>query len=126
MRALSKDALIDEFCDALWLEDGLARNTLESYRRDIAQFAEWLERSERKALIDAGSADLLRHLAWQVEKKRAKPRTTSRLVSALRRFFQFALREVAAVGFERVAREAVLEPQRIAELVDQARVSCHT
>ncbi len=28
--------LIDEFCDALWLEDGLARNTLESYRRDLA------------------------------------------------------------------------------------------
>ena len=84
---------LDRFADGLWLEDGLARNTLESYRRDVAQFAEWLERSERKALLEAASADLLRHLAWQVEKKRAKPRTTSRLVSSLRRFFQFALRE---------------------------------
>ena len=95
MKALSEATArtLDRFADGLWLEDGLARNTLESYRRDLAQFAEWLERSEHKALIDAGSADLHRHLAWQVEKKRAKPRTTSRLVSALRRFFQFALRE---------------------------------
>jgi integrase/recombinase XerD len=95
MKALSEATArtLDRFADGLWLEDGLARNTLESYRRDIAQFAEWLECSEHKALIDAGSADLHRHLAWQVEKKRAKPRTTGRLVSALRRFFQFALRE---------------------------------
>ena len=35
-------ALIDEFCDALWLEDGLAKLTLEAYRRDLAQLARWL------------------------------------------------------------------------------------
>ncbi len=95
MKALSEATArtLDRFADGLWLEDGLARNTLESYRRDVAQFAEWLERVERKALLEAGAADLHRHLAWQVGEKRAKPRTTSRLVSALRRFFQFALRE---------------------------------
>jgi integrase/recombinase XerD len=95
MKALPESTArtLDRFADGLWLEDGLARNTLESYRRDVAQFAEWLERSERKALLEAAPADLLRHLAWQVEKKRAKPRTTSRLVSSLRRFFRFALRE---------------------------------
>ena len=38
-------ALLDRFCDGLWLNDGLARNTLESYRRDVAQFAAWLRRS---------------------------------------------------------------------------------
>ena len=36
-------AAIDAFCDALWLEDGLARNTLDGYRRDLAQFASWLD-----------------------------------------------------------------------------------
>ena len=46
-------AAIDEFCDALWLEDGLARNTLESYRRDLAQFAAWLEKQHGKALLAA-------------------------------------------------------------------------
>ena len=34
--------LVERFCDGLWLADGLARNTLESYRRDVTQFAAWL------------------------------------------------------------------------------------
>lgn len=92
MKALSEaDArLLDRFSDGLWLSDGLARNTLESYRRDVGQFAAWLD---GKALLEASPADIQRHLAWQVQEKRAKPRTTGRLVSALRRFFQFAVRE---------------------------------
>ena len=40
---MSDADLLDEFGDALWLEDGLSRNTLESYRRDLNKFAEWLE-----------------------------------------------------------------------------------
>src|SRR5688572_30576058 len=86
-------ALLDRFSDGLWLSDGLARNTLESYRRDLAGFAAWLGEASGKSLVDAGPADLQRHLAWQIEAKRAKPRTTGRLVSSLKRFFQFAMRE---------------------------------
>jgi integrase/recombinase XerD len=93
MKARSDQGLLDRFSDGLWLNDGLARNTLESYRRDVSQFADWLREAQGKALLEAAPADLQRHLAWQVESKRAKPRTTSRLVSALKRFFQFALRE---------------------------------
>ena len=95
MKALSEanGKLLDRFSDGLWLNDGLARNTLESYRRDVAQFAAWLDEATGKALIEADPADIQRHLAWRVEGKRAKPRTTSRLVSALKRFFQFAVRE---------------------------------
>ena len=37
------ESLLDEFCDTLWLEDGLARNTLESYRRDVRLFGAWLQ-----------------------------------------------------------------------------------
>jgi len=86
-------ALLDRFSDALWLNDGLARNTLEDYRRDVAGFAAWLAEATGRGLVDAGAADLQRHLAWQIEAKRAKPRTTGRLVSSLKRFFQFTLRE---------------------------------
>ena len=94
MKALSEanSRLLDRFADGLWLSDGLARNTLDGYRRDIAQFAAWLEEAGTKSVLEAGSADIQRHLAWQVERKRAKPRTTGRLVSSLKRFFQFALR----------------------------------
>ena len=95
MKALSEanSRLLDRFADGLWLNDGLARNTLESYRRDVAQFAAWLDEARGKALLEAQAADLQRHLAWQVETKRAAARSTGRLVSSLKRFFQFAVRE---------------------------------
>ena len=95
MKALSETdtRLVERFADTLWLNDGLARNTLESYRRDVTQFAAWLDGASGKGLLEALPSDIQRHLAWQVETKRAKPRTTGRLVSSLKRFFQFAVRE---------------------------------
>ncbi|MFZ3321299.1 MAG: site-specific tyrosine recombinase XerD [Usitatibacter sp.] len=95
MKALSEadSRVLDRFADGLWLNDGLARNTLESYRRDMSQLAAWLGESQGKTLLEAQSADLQRHLAWQIDTRHAKPRTTSRLVSSLKRFYQFALRE---------------------------------
>jgi integrase/recombinase XerD len=94
MKALSEAdrAVLDRFSDGLWLADGLARNTLESYRRDLAGFAGWLARASGKPLLEADAADLQGHLAWQVGRG-ARPRTTGRLVSALKRFYRFALRE---------------------------------
>ena len=111
MKALSEAnvRVLERFADGLWLNDGLARNTLESYRRDLAQFAAWLEDSVSKPMVEAAPADLQRHLAWQVEKKRAKPRTTSRLVSSIKRFYQFALRE----GLRRDDPAAELESPKL-------------
>jgi integrase/recombinase XerD len=85
--------VIERFCDGLWLADGLARNTLESYRRDVTQFSAWLAGESGPGLLGATAADLHRHLAWQVGFKKAKPRTTGRLVSSLRRFYRFAAQE---------------------------------
>ena len=124
MKELSEanSRLLDRFADGLWLSDGLARNTLDSYRRDIAQFAAWLEDAGTKSVLEAGSADIQRHLAWQVERKRAKPRTTSRLVSSLKRFFQFTLRE----GLRRDDPAAELEspklPRSLPKSLSEAQV----
>ncbi len=84
--------LIDEFCDALWLEDGLARNTLDSYRRDLVQFRDWLSAQQGKSLLAASHADLLGFLAHKV-RRRAKASTTSRELSTLKRFYRYALRQ---------------------------------
>ena len=56
-------ALLDEFCDAVWLEDGLARNTLESYRRDLRLFGDWHERHGGSSLLRATEADLAAYFA---------------------------------------------------------------
>lgn len=83
--------LLDEFTDRLWLEEGLSRNTLESYRRDLAQFALWLEKNAAKMLLKAESADIERYLG--VRAPVSKPRSVGRLVASLRRLYRFALRE---------------------------------
>jgi integrase/recombinase XerD len=86
------EELLDEFCDALWLEDGLAQNTLGGYRRDLKQLAGWLRESRGRGLAQAGQADLLEYLAWRV-RRRARPRTTGRLLSSVKRFYRFLLRQ---------------------------------
>ena len=84
--------ILDEFCDALWLEDGLSRNTLESYRRDLNQFQSWILEQRGKSLLDVDNADIQAYLAHKFRIK-AKATTASRLLSSLKRFFQYALRQ---------------------------------
>lgn len=84
-------ALLDEFSDRLWLEEGLSRNTLESYRRDLAQFGEWLQQQAAKPLLSAGQGDIEQYLAKRTPESKA--RSISRLVASLRRLYRFALRE---------------------------------
>ena len=86
------NTLLDEFCDALWLEDGLSRNTLDSYRRDLRQFQAWPEKTHGADLLDATHGELLSYLAYKVAGK-AKATSTSRLLSSLKRFYQYALRQ---------------------------------
>ncbi len=85
-------ALLDEFCDALWLEDGLSRSSLDSYRRDLRIFSEWMAKSHHKTLVDATHGDLLEYLAQRFRND-IKPRSAARLLSSLKRFYRFQYRE---------------------------------
>ncbi|HBZ29932.1 MAG TPA: site-specific tyrosine recombinase XerD [Nitrosomonas nitrosa] len=88
-------AILDEFFDALWLEDGLSRNTLQSYRNDLQLFADWLGKQSlknRESLIDATHSDLLEFLASRVSAK-VKASTTSRELSSMKRFYRYLLRQ---------------------------------
>ena len=82
------DPVIEKFLDALWLEAGLSRNTLNAYRSDLGQFAVWLQAAPHTAT----RARLQEYLADCVARG-ARPRTTARLLSSLRRFYQYLLRE---------------------------------
>ncbi|MBQ5949012.1 site-specific tyrosine recombinase XerD [Massilia sp. ST3] len=86
-------ALIDEFCDTLWLEQGLAKNSLDAYRRDLRLFAGWLEarRPERESLLAVQPEDLAAYFADRHPESR--PSTANRRLSVLKRFYQLALRQ---------------------------------
>lgn len=83
--------LLDSFIDHLWLEDGLSRNTLVSYRLDLTQFAEWLHKTCDKSLLEVSQADIQQYLA--IRFPQSKPRSISRLIASLRRFYKYCLRE---------------------------------
>lgn len=84
-------ALIDEFVDALWLADGLAKNTLAAYRSDLALFAGWLAERERN-LLAVAEADVdawLAHLHTRMPRPRAT--TLRRLQASLHRFYRWLI-----------------------------------
>jgi integrase/recombinase XerD len=83
-------AAIDEFCDTLWLEDGLAKNTLDAYRRDLNLFASWLQQ-RGKRLHAAQSEDLLAYFAARHADSKAT--SANRRLAVLKRFYQMALRQ---------------------------------
>lgn len=83
--------LIEVFVDGLWMERGLSENTLAAYRSDMNALADWL-RGRELDLLGAQREHLLAFLADRVQQG-ARPRTTARLLSTLRRFYQYLLRD---------------------------------
>lgn len=81
---------LDTFIDHLWLEDGLSKNTLESYRADLTQYATWLTK-QKTSLLAASQADIQQYLAVKFPK--SKPRSIGRLIASMRRFYRYCLRE---------------------------------
>lgn len=84
-------ALIDLFLDNLWVERGVSDHTLSAYGSDLRGLAGALSASGRR-LREARRDDLLAYLARRVQGG-ARPRTTARLLSSLRRFYRYLLRE---------------------------------
>jgi len=84
-----EEGAIEAFLDALWMERGLAQNTLAAYRSDLRQVGAWLARRGR-SLSAASRLDLL---DWLADQAMAPSRTVARRLSALRRFYAWQLRE---------------------------------
>ncbi len=82
------DEQLERFLDALWLEAGLSRNTLSAYRSDLEALSAWL-----KASPAAASREQLQAYLAECVQRGARPRSTARLLSSLRRFYQYLLRE---------------------------------
>lgn len=91
---MSSNAIIDTFCDALWLEDGLSRNTLDAYRRDLRALENWLAEHAGMSLGTATATELSQYFAARHAETRAS--SANRRLTVFRRFYRWAIREKQA------------------------------
>ena len=120
-KTAEKDALLDEFCDTLWLEDGLSRNTLESYRRDLRQFGAWLERREGQRLAAAEHADIQDYLGYLYARK-TRASSAARVLSSLKRFYRYLVRSGKSAVDPTLRIEAPTLPRRLPKTLTEADV----
>jgi integrase/recombinase XerD len=113
-------AAIDRFIDAVWIEDGLAANTLVAYRRDLTHLAEWLAASAGRPLGRATESDLR---AYAVECHAGSRATTAnRRLTVFKRYFRWALRERLVDADPTLRLLAARQPLRVPKTLSEAQV----
>ncbi|TNF61670.1 MAG: site-specific tyrosine recombinase XerD [Burkholderiales bacterium] len=110
---------VNAFIDALWLEEGLSRNTLDAYRRDLVQLGDWLQ-GRGVALDAAGEADLNAYFAARHTATRAT--TANRRLTVFRRYFRWALREQRISADPTLRLLAARQPLRVPKSLTEAQV----
>ncbi|HJV59730.1 MAG TPA: site-specific tyrosine recombinase XerD [Albitalea sp.] len=111
---------IDRFIDALWIEDGLAANTLAAYRRDLALYAQWLERTHERSLGQTSESDLLEYGLQRHGDSKAT--TSNRRLTVFKRFFRWALREHLTQADPTLRLLAAKQPLRVPKTLSEAQV----
>lgn len=112
--------MIDEFCDSLWLEDGLAKNTLEAYRRDMNLFAGWLNADCGKDLYAVQADDLNRYFA--ARHSTTKATSANRRLAVLKRFYQMALRQNRVSADPCLRMKSAKQAPRFPKTLSEAQV----
>lgn len=112
---------IDRFCDALWLEDGLAKATLDSYRNDLLLFARWLFAGKHGDLLGAGEATLIAYVA-HVAAARKRATSQSRYLSTLRRFYRWHLSRGRILADPTLNLVNPLRPSRLPKVLAEIQV----
>ena len=111
---------IDRFVDALWLEAGLAKNTLAAYRRDLALYADWLAAEHQRALDDTQEVDLLGYAVARHADSRAT--SANRRLTVFKRYFRWALRERLTSTDPTLRLGSAKQPARIPKTLSEAQV----
>ncbi|HEX5738659.1 MAG TPA: site-specific tyrosine recombinase XerD, partial [Hydrogenophaga sp.] len=117
--SLRSQTSAEAFVDALWLEEGLSRNTLDAYRRDLVLLGQWLA-GQGKALMEANEADLNGYFAARHGQTRAT--TANRRLTVFKRFFRWALRERLLGKDPTLRLAAARQPMRVPKTLSEAQV----
>jgi integrase/recombinase XerD len=114
------DSAIDRFLDALWIEDGLAANTLAAYRRDLTLFAAWLQAQRGASIAATLESDVLAYMAARHAGSRAT--SANRRLTVFKRFFRWALREHLADADPTLRLRNAKQPLRMPKSLSEAQV----
>ena len=120
MAASASQPLVDRFLDALWIEDGLAANTLAAYRRDLELYAGWLERERGGTIAATQETDLLAYAAHRHAGSRAT--SANRRLTVFKRFFRWALRERLIEADPTLRLRNAKQPMRLPKTLSEAQV----
>lgn len=88
--------IIEQFIDVVWMERGLSKNTLSAYRTDLKNFVAWLRQTSGESLSDLiieANRDVIQKYFSELESREISPRSRARLLSSLRLFYAYLLRE---------------------------------
>jgi len=113
-------AEIDNFCDALWLEDGLAKATLNSYRSDLSRLALWLANNAHEPLLDVRETTLTGFIAQLARQTRAT--SQARYLSTLRRFYRWQLGRGRIVADPTLKLANPSRPSRLPKVMSEKQV----
>ena len=113
---------IDQFCDACWLEDGLSKNSLSAYRRDLTLFAHWLELDSEytKSIYQVVEADLT---AYMASKRDDKASTANRRLTVFKRFYRYALRQHLVEQDPCLKLRAAKQAQRFPKVLSEEQIT---
>lgn len=114
--ASASEEAIELFCDACWLEDGLAKNSLSAYRKDLLLLAQWIYKDSGIDLYHLAEKDLTAYIAFR---RADKATTANRRLTVFKRFYRHALRlnlvkNDPCIGL-RAAKQAMRFPKTLSE-----------
>jgi integrase/recombinase XerD len=116
---LSAEA-IDRFIDALWIEDGLAANTLAAYRRDLTLYAQWLGKTHGRDINATKESDLREYSV--ARHALSKATSSNRRLTVFKRYFRWALREHLATADPTLRLLSARQPLRVPKTLSEAQV----
>lgn len=118
----NSQASIDTFIDALWLEDGLSKNTLQAYRRDLSLYADWLAapQSSGRTLNETVDVDINGYFFARHSATRAT--SANRRLTVFKRYFRWALRERFITADPTLKLQSAKQALRVPQVMSEAQV----
>ena len=113
---------IDAFIDALWLEDGLSKNTLAAYRRDLSLYGDWLgqDAQQHRPLDATGENDLRAY--FSLRHGVTKATSANRCLTVFKRYFRWALRENLIAADPTLKLQSAKQALRVPKTMSEAQV----